>query len=243
MPERRGWHRLLLAAIAVVLLVSCHKHHGSCGLTLDPYGGYAMVVVSGAGGTAVGQFASAISPDDPVTIPDANDTCGQGDFLGGRTLTILDVGSALTFTSSTTQLVAVRDSSGSYSGSLTGTLPVDADYDVAISGAGGVPGGALGTVHVPAAIAFTQPPIVPGQELPLTFTGGDGAQVVTVFATSANGSIRYACAVKPDGSFTLPADVTAAIGSGGSIVLQAEDRNKVDLDGRDVLLLGASSSD
>src|SRR6476659_4264112 len=118
MREARSRRRLLLALGVFLFSVSCHKHHGSCGLTLDPYGGYAMLVVSGAGGTAVGQFASAISTDDPVTIPDANDTCGQGDFLGGRTLTILDVGSALTFTSSTSQLVAVRDSAGSYAGSL-----------------------------------------------------------------------------------------------------------------------------
>jgi hypothetical protein len=241
--EPRGRRRLLFVCVAFLFSVSCHRHHGSCGLTLDPYGGYAMLVVSGAGASGVGQFVSAISPDDPVTIPDANDSCGQGDFLGGRTLTILGVGSALTFTSGTSQLVAIEDTAGSYSGTLAGSAPTDADYDVAISGAGAVPAGILGSLHVPAPIGFVQPPIVPGQDLDLTFTGGDGAQVVTVFATSANRSIRYACAAKPDGAFALPADVTAAIGSGGSIVLQAEDRKRVELQGRDVLLLGATSSD
>ena len=215
---------------------------GSITLTLD--GGVVFLAANSSQRFASAEFYSSVSPaPTPFTLEFGTDTCelSTTSTSGNPTVTSRSVGSTVSFTSGATTIVATKDtSSGITYGVFEGIgAPLGADYTVAVSGTAGIAAGTIGTLHVPLAAVLTgTPTLTPGSPSDIVFTPNTGADYVTVQVSNAGDTVSYSCNSKDDGSFTIPANVTSAVGATGQVSVQSIKFGKITFDGKEVVLVG-----
>jgi len=111
-----------------------------------------------------------------------------------------------------------------------------------VSAAGGafIPAGSFASLRLPKVLTnVVQPTITAGQTATFTWTPtGADSMIVSLYNQARGGAV--VCYPADSGSFTVPADVTTAAGSGGWSTLVAFDASVVTVGGRDILLFGDS---
>lgn len=240
--------RLLVSATVLAAIVAgCTGGDDGTGggITVDPseYGGFALILsITGAGTVGQAQFFSAVSGvTEPFTVEFGTDECvADTTGGGGGTFTDLDVGASATFETGANQLVMLRDTSGgiSYDGFVSTAFPTDAAYTLSVVGTGAIPAQTVGSVLMPSILVPTVGTLTPGEPLEVTWTGGDGASfvVINVDDGSTNPTVSYSCNVANDGSFSIPGDVTTAVGANGSVTVFPTTVELGSLEGRTVLM-------
>lgn len=216
---------------------------GGNSLTVDELGGFVGVSAGASGGSLFGAFYSdvTVTPDPGrITIGPTDECELDEDSNPTVTVTTLDVGTDIRAESGSTTIVAVRSTGGTtvfYEGEIDTAAPV-AEYTIRVAGnaSADVDAGTLTTIRVPTDVTLGAYTIVPGQPLELTFTGGEGASVVILDLEDFDFSVSYSCAIEPDGSFTVPAEITTAIGVDGDVFASAATEKLVRFNGRKVLV-------
>lgn len=222
------------------------KSSGGGSITLTPTGGVVLFAASASQVFARAEFYSNVTPAPaPFTLEFGTDTCElvNTSTSGNPTVTDLSVGSTVTFASGAATLVAMKDTTSgiTYGFFQTMTVPLGADYTIAVSGTGAIAAGTIGTVHVPRVPTLSgTPTLTPGSPANISFTANTGADYITVNVASSDGSVEYACNSKDDGSFTIPADVTTAVGAGADVFVEAIKLSKFDFNGKEVAAAGFS---
>lgn len=242
--------RILGLAVATLALtgtvVGCtggEDEGGSGGsISSDNYGGFVFLLTGGAsGGYAIAEFYSAVSPlGQTIEIPGPSNEC-ELDVEDSYSFTYEDVGDSVTFASGAAALTAVQTSAGGglyyvTNGIVAGNYPTDATYDIGVTG-----GDSIGSLYVPNPVTLDgSPTIVPGQALDITYSIDTGADVilVTVDDGTVSPTTSYSCYSSDDGAFTIPAEVTTAVGAGGAITVSAQNYEIFTLgNGREVLAI------
>lgn len=238
----------LLAAAAVACTTGCTGGDGGGGgggtqvITVADYGGFIAVEASEGSAYLSAVFFSdlSVTPDPgPIRIG-ATDECVLEEDTGNPTVsvTFLDVGADVTATSGANTIVAVKDTSGGIFYSGDGTGDVDMTYDISVAGSGDVAAGQIASIYVPP--PMVQPSsltIVPGTPLNITWTP-TGSDVVEIYLEDFDFTVSYQCSVEDDGSFTVPGDVTTAIGADGDVYLWNHSSDVITFEGRKVVLSG-----
>ena len=245
--------KVLLAAGALTA-AGCTGDDGGGGggrVTVDPetLGGFVIVGAAPDAALLFGEFYSDVTytPSTPEPfVLETTDECVEDpdDDEIEQTNTYLDVGPEISATAGDFTLIAARDTSDgiTYGTFASVTTVAGAEYTVSVAGAGDVAAGSIGTISVPTLAAFTgggeAPPIVPGEDLELEFTPETGADFVVINLGDFDGTVSFTCVVEDDGAFTVPAAITAVLGSNGDIDLQNANIEQVSFEGRDVFLQG-----
>lgn len=217
---------------------------GGGSITLTLTGGVVLLAANASQVFANAEFYSNVTPAPaPFTLQFGTDTCElvNTSTSGNPTVTDLNVGSTVTFVSGATTLVAMKDTTSGISYGLfqAASVPLGADYTIAVSGTGAIAAGTIGTVRVPMIPTLSgTPTLTPGSPANISFTANTGADYITVDVASSDGSVDYICNSKDDGTFTIPADVTTAVGAGADVSLQAIKFNKFDFNGKEVVTAG-----
>jgi uncharacterized protein (TIGR03437 family) len=184
--------------------------------TFEKYTGSQFTESSTAFGTSIGSCVITITNSDHPTSPVTATGLDAGPQIG-----VLEPGGT---TINLTPSSAIGK--GYYSSPLTGGFSSIAPGTYHFTGAGGVDVGAFtGMLTVPAALSWTNEaaitagPIVRGNPLTLTWTGGDPSSFVYIIGESVNptaskgslGASFYCIAPVGPGSFTVPGAVTLAL--------------------------------
>ena len=196
---------------------------GFLDILADPFGGVFVVFNDGASGQAFGSFFTAATPEPPPFgfAPEPDECLLDADSAEPEyEATWADLGEQITVSGGSTTITALRDSGFgiSYGGFIETPMDQGIDYTIANSGSETFPADTLVRMRLPGIPVFTaSPPLVAGEALDLEFnvTGADAV----VLEVQSNGDLGYTCFVRDDGSFTIPAEVTAAVGSGGTYSL------------------------
>ena len=239
---------LMVASLAAMSMVAgCtggEDEAGSGGsIESDNYGGLIVLATGGAsGGFALAEFYTAVSPAGQIIeIPGPSNEC-ELDVADSFTFTYSDVGNSVTFASGASTLTAVKSTAGgaifySTPGIVAGNYPTDATYDIGVTG-----GDSIGSLYVPNAVTLDgSPSTVAGEPLDITYSINTGADVITIAVSNLAGTVNYVCYSSDDGAYTIPAEVTTAVGAGADISVSAQNYEIFTLgNGREVLAISQS---
>lgn len=259
-------NRVLLAGL-MLLGVGCSAGSGGGGgggvaLTTDEYGGYVRVGggdVFGTGDDYITLSAGFVSDftvtPDPGTITiGATDGCELYELPPDPpppiSQTCFDVGDVRATSNAVTVISGEQDSDCLYENELLGVLAGNTTWTITVGGSAEIEAGAeVGEISVPQSQSATlvgTPTIVPGEPLDLEWNETN-SDIVYLFVTqpwstpAISGPIAYTCAAKDDGSFTVPAAITQAVGSSGYVWIANQTVASARVHDRTVLLFSGRS--
>lgn len=234
--------KVVFASVGIAAAAGCSGGDGGGGETnvveLADFGG--SVAVGAGSGTGI---VSAVFFTDVTITPDPGpirvgptDECVFNGPNPTQAATYLDVGDDVTATSGASTVVAVKNTSGGIYYYGEGTGEADGTFEIAVAGTDEVAAGQIASIRVPP--PMVQPSsltLVPGEPLEVTWTPTD-SDVVEFTLHAADFSVRYDCSAEDDGAFTIPADVTTAIGAGGTVSASNYCDEVITLEGRKVII-------